>query len=460
MRIIGILIYNLILYSALFAAVLCSPFIAWRIHRTGKYKKSLLRRLGIIAGDAPGIGPEDSVIWLHAVSVGETLATIEFQKKLKGSFPGHKLLFTVSTETGFAVAIEKCKSADAVLYFPMDFHFSINRFISRFDVRAVILTETEVWPNLIHILNKKNIPSFIINGRISDRSFKNYIKYSFIFGPVFAMITRCMMQSALDAERIISAGARPWSVSVAGNIKYDEISAYMSADLAGIYGRFGYRETDVLFVAGSVHPGEDREVVDAYLAVKERHPELKMIIAPRKFDKIGLLYDYLAARGVPYEKRSELAEKKAGPSEDVMVLDTVGELVRTYAMARAVFVGGSLVDTGGHNLLEAAVFKKPVIFGPHTHNFREMSSSFLESGAGILAENSRELASKILYLLELSDSGYGALSEKAYHEVAKRAGASDKIILCLQTSLNFVIIMRYYHLNLFVTILIVTQNFL
>jgi len=441
LRIISSLTYNLILYSALFASVLCSPFIAWRIYKTGKYKKSIMRRLGIVIDAAPGIGAGDRVIWLHAVSVGETLATIEFQKKIKDSFPDHKLLFTVSTETGFAVALEKCKSADAVLYFPMDFHFSIYRFISRFDVRAVVLTETEVWPNLLGILNKKNIPSFIINGRISDRSYKNYIKYSFIFAPVFAMISRCMMQSELDAERIISAGALSGNVSVAGNIKYDEISAYMSADRAGIYERFGYRETDVLFVAGSVHPGEDREVVDAYLSVKERHPELKMIIAPRKFDKIGLLYDYLGAKGVRYEKRSELAKKQTGPSEDVMVLDTVGELVRTYAMARAVFIGGSLVDTGGHNLLEAAVFKKTVIFGPHTHNFREMSSSFLGSGAGILVENSSELASKILYLLELSDDDYGRLSEKAYHEVAKRAGASDKIILCLQSSLNFVIIM-------------------
>lgn len=441
MRIISILIYNLILYSALFAAALCSPFIAWRIYKTGKYKKSLLRRLGIVIDDAPGIRRDDPVIWLHAVSVGETLATIEFQKKIKAAFPDHKLLFTVSTETGFAVAREKCKSADAILYFPMDFHFSIYRFISRFDVRAVVLTETEVWPNLLDILNKKNIPSFMINGRISDRSFKSYIKYSFIFAPVFAMINRCMMQSELDAERIISAGALPGNVSVAGNIKYDEISAYMSADRAGIYGLFGYRETDVIFVAGSVHPGEDREVVDAYLAVKERRPELKMIIAPRKFDKIGLLYDHLGAKGVRYEKRSELAKKQSGPAEDVMVLDTVGELVRTYAMARAVFIGGSLVDTGGHNLLEAAVFKKPVIFGPHTHNFREMSSSFLGSGAGILVENSTELASKILYLIELSDGDYGRLSEKAYHEVTKRAGASDKIILCLQSSLNFVIIM-------------------
>lgn len=441
MVIFSLILYNIILYSALAAAVACSPFIAWRIYTTGRYRKSLFRRLGFIQDPAPGIPAGSLVIWLHAVSVGETLATIEFQKKLKAAFPGHKLLFTVSTETGFEVARSKCKSADAVLYFPMDFHFSISRFMARFDVKAVALTETEVWPNLLRALHKKNIPSIIINGRISDRSFASYMKYSFIFRPVFAMLARCLMQSPLDAERIIAAGARPERVSVAGNIKYDEIAAYVTADRAAIYERFGYGRADEIFVAGSVHPGEDRAVVDAYLAVRERRPGLKMVIAPRKFDRIGLLYDYLAEKGVEYEKRSELAKSSARPSSAVMVLDTVGELVSAYAMAKAVFIGGSLVDTGGHNLLEAAVFEKPVMFGPHTHNFKEMSSSFLESGAGILVRDAVELAEKTLYLLELPEAGYRELSARAYNEAAKRSGASDKIILCLQSCLNFVIIM-------------------
>ncbi|HOD41050.1 MAG TPA: glycosyltransferase N-terminal domain-containing protein, partial [Candidatus Wallbacteria bacterium] len=139
MRILSILVYNLILYSALCAAALCSPFIAYRIFKTGKYRKSLMRRLGFIIDASPGIAPGDKTIWLHAVSVGETLATIEFQKKIKTAFPDYKLLFTVSTETGFAVACEKCKSADAVMYFPMDFHFSIYRFMARFNVKAVVL---------------------------------------------------------------------------------------------------------------------------------------------------------------------------------------------------------------------------------------------------------------------------------------------------------------------------------
>ncbi|OQA79635.1 MAG: 3-deoxy-D-manno-octulosonic acid transferase [bacterium ADurb.Bin243] len=441
MRILSILVYNLILYSALCAAALCSPFIAYRIFKTGKYRKSLMRRLGFIIDASPGIAPGDKTIWLHAVSVGETLATIEFQKKIKTAFPDYKLLFTVSTETGFAVACEKCKSADAVMYFPMDFHFSIYRFMARFNVKAVVLTETEVWPNFLNIMQKKGIPSFIINGRISDRSYASYLKYSFVFRPVFSLITRCLMQSKLDAERIILAGAVPERVSVAGNIKYDEITAYMSADRRAIYEKFGYAESDLIFVAGSVHPQEDRIVVDSYTAVKKTHSGLKMIIAPRKFDKIGQLYEYMDKKGVRYEKRSDLIKSGSKPAGDIMVLDTVGELVKTYAMAKAVFIGGSLVDTGGHNLLEAAVFEKPVIFGPHTHNFKEMSAGFLESGAGILVRDTDDLAREIKRLLELPETGYKELARLAANEVTRRTGAADKIILCLQSSLNFVIIM-------------------
>jgi len=215
----------------------------------------------------------------------------------------------------------------------------------------------------------------------------------------------------------------------------------MSADRKAIYEKFGYAENDLIFVAGSVHPNEDRIVVDSYTAVKKTHPELKMIIAPRKFDKIAMLYQYLDKIGVLYEKRSDLIKSGSKPAGDVMVLDTVGELVKTYAMAKAVFIGGSLVDTGGHNLLEAAVFEKPVIFGPHTHNFKEMSAGFLESGAGILVKNSDELAGEIKRLLELPENSYKQLSSLAVNEVTRRVGASDKIILCLQSSLNFVIIM-------------------
>jgi len=411
------------------------PYLLFRMVFTGKYRSSFFRRLGFFI-DVGAIKKDDRVIWLHAVSVGETLATVGFQKKLKEAFPGFKLLFTTTTETGYRIALEKCKSADAVVYFPLDFHFSLRRFLSRFDIRLLVLTETEVWPNLIGALKKKGVPVAIINGRISDRSFKNYLRFSGVLSGTFAAIDKCLMQSEIDAGRIKSIGATPENVAVTGNLKYDEIAPYMQMNASEIYNAFGFKHDDMIFVAGSVHPGEDKTVIDAYLKVRSKHAALKMIIAPRKFDKIDGLYRYLDELNIKYEKRSEIIKMKRSPSENVMVLDTVGELVKTYAMAKIVFVGGSLVDVGGHNILEAAVFKKPVIFGPRMHNFREMSESFVGSGAGFMVSDGSQLAETMQKLIEIDEKAYLNLSSRAYSEVTRMAGATSRNIFILQTLLN------------------------
>lgn len=405
---------------------------------TGKYRHSFFARLGFFKNDS-SIKKDDPVIWLHAVSVGETLATIQFQKLLKEKFPGYKLLFTTTTETGYKIAREKCSSADAIFYFPLDFQFSIYSFIDKFNVKLLVLTETEVWPNLLRILKSRNIPSAIINGRISDRSFKSYLSFSFIFRPAFSLLDRCLMQSGEDASRIVKIGARPEKTVIAGNLKYDEIKVYMSSKLSDIYAQFQYAPDDVIFVAGSVHPEEDRIVVDAYInfcdeiSKRGKRETVKMIIAPRKFDKIAGLFSYLNEKGVEYELRSELIKSQKPCSKNVMVLDTVGELVKTYAMARIVFVGGSLVNTGGHNILEAAVFKKPVIFGPNMHNFREMSESFLRSGAGFMVKDGAELLKTMLFLFDMDENSYRNISEISFNEVTARTGAAEKNIFHLQS---------------------------
>jgi len=443
--------YNFIIYAGFLFYI---PFLLFKMAATGKYRHSFFARLGFFKNDS-AIKKDDPVIWLHAVSVGETLATIQFQKLLKERFPGYKLLFTTTTETGYKIAREKCSSADAIFYFPLDFQFSIYSFISKFNIKLLVLTETEVWPNLLRILKNRNIPSAIINGRISDRSFKSYLSFSFIFRPAFALLDRCLMQSGEDAARIVKIGARPEKTVIAGNLKYDEIKVYMGVKSDEIYAQFKYRPEDIIFVAGSVHPEEDRVVIDAYKnfcdeLLKRRNdgsetnneikPEngagggpVKMIIAPRKFDKIDGLFAYLNEKGIKYERRSDLIKSQKPCSESVMVLDTVGELVKTYAMARIVFVGGSLVNTGGHNILEAAVFKKPVIFGPHMHNFREMSESFLGSGAGFMVKDGAELLKTMLFLFDMDESSYRNISEISFNEVTARTGAAEKNIFHLQS---------------------------
>jgi len=432
---LGAIAYNFLIYIGFLFYI---PLLIFKMAATGKYRQSFFARLGFFKNDSP-IKKDDPVIWLHAVSVGETLATIQFQKLLKQRFPGYKLLFTTTTETGYKIAREKCSSADAIFYFPLDFQFSIYSFINKFNIKLLVLTETEVWPNLLRILKKRNIPSAIINGRISDRSFKSYLSFSFIFRPAFSLLDRCLMQSGEDASRIVKIGARPEKTVIAGNLKYDEIKVYMDAKLSEIYAQFKYTPDEVIFVAGSVHPEEDRIVIDAYknfcdeLSKRSETLKVKMIIAPRKFDKIAGLFAYLNEKGVKYELRSELIKSQKPCSESVMVLDTVGELVRTYAMARLVFIGGSLVNTGGHNILEAAVFKKPVMFGPNMHNFREMSESFLRSGAGFMVRDGAELLKTMLFLFDMDENSYRNISEISFNEVTARTGAAEKNIFHLQS---------------------------
>ncbi len=471
---LGAIAYNFLVYIGFLFYI---PLLIFKMAATGKYRHSFFARLGFFKNDS-SIKKDDPVIWLHAVSVGETLATIQFQKLLKERFPGYKLLFTTTTETGYKIAREKCSSADAIFYFPLDLQFSIYSFINKFNIKLLVLTETEVWPNLLRILKNRNIPSAIINGRISDRSFKSYLSFSFIFRPAFHLLDRCLMQSGEDASRMVKIGARPEKVVIAGNLKYDEIKVYMDAKLSEIYAQFKYAPEDLIFVAGSVHPEEDRIVVDAYKKFcdelsKRRNvrpetntkvkPEnkipknspngagdiadsqtsltedgtargpVKMIIAPRKFDKIDGLFAYLNEKGIKYELRSELIKSQKPCSENVMVLDTVGELVKTYAMARLVFVGGSLVNTGGHNILEAAVFKKPVMFGPNMHNFREMSESFLRSGAGFMVRDGAELLKTMLFLFDMDEDSYRNISEISFNEVTARTGAAEKNIFHLQS---------------------------
>jgi len=442
LNIISIVIYNFIIY---FGFMIYLPVLIFKMVKTGKYRHSFWNRLGF-GLEPKNIAKSDKTIWLHAVSVGETLATLEFQKALKEKFPEYKLLFTVTTETGYKIACEKCKFVDEILYFPMDFQFAVNSFLNKFDIKLFIMTETEVWPNLLRILKKRNILSAIINGRISDRSLINYRRFKFIFKSVFELIDGCYMQSDVDMARIIEIGAKKENTLNTGNLKYDEMLKYRDYNIDEVYEKFGYLKTDKIYVAGSIHPGEYKVIVDSALSLKAKQPDFKIIIAPRKFDKLEPLFAYLQEKNINYKKRSDILKKyeneyglkyeKDLRAPEFMILDTLGELVKTYAMARVVFIGGSLIEVGGHNILEPAVFKKPVIFGKYMHNFREMSESFIKSGAGVMVNDKNELETALNKYSDEFNPDYIKASNAAYLEVTGRTGAISKNILRLQSLLN------------------------
>lgn len=308
----------------------------------------------------------------HCVSVGETLATIPLLKKFLSEIDKN-VIFTVTTKTGYEVATQRLSSdVKKIFFFPLDFPFSVIRFIISFKVKAFIISETEIWPNLIYFSKIFKIPIIFINGRISDKSFQRYKKFrwflrSFIGYPNF------IMQNNEYKNRILALGADGNRVFVSGNIKYDQISEDKGVQRKDL----GINDNDIVILAGSTHEGEEKIIIETFLQLKTKYKQLKLIIAPRHPERFKDVENLFLSMKICYGKRSKSAEVK-----DVYLLDTIGELFSCYNVCDIAFVGGSLVDVGGHNILEPAYFGKPVVFGRYMHNFKDIRDEFLKNEAG------------------------------------------------------------------------------
>lgn len=373
-----------LLYSFLFtlAFVALLPYFAWQAFFKQKYLSNLGERLGRL----PAAWQADArpTVWLHAVSVGETLAAVPLLKALRARFPQHRLIVSTTTTTGQAVARSRIAEADGFCYFPFDWCFAVRRTLAAIKPRAVILMESELWPNFLAECRRQQIPVLVANGRISDRSFKRSLYARRLLKSLYRGVTRFLMQSALDAERAVALGAEPARVNVSGNLKYDIGAKEQSAQMTELAGQlaqiFGLHQTP-LIVAGSTSEGEEELLLAAFLDLRQT-PELaatRLLIAPRqpeRFDQVARLFE---ERRLNYTRRST-GSGQANAAQ-VMLLDSLGELAALYQLASVVFVGGSLAPKGGHNILEPALYAKPIIVGPHMENFREITQEFLRREA-------------------------------------------------------------------------------
>ena len=334
------------------------------------------------------------VIWVHAVSVGETIASFPLLKGLRARYPGHLLVLTNVTETGRSVAL-KSGLADLCLYLPFDYGFAVKAALGRVRPELIVLMETELWPNFIAAAAAMGIPVLLANGRISDRSFGRYLRVRFFFRPILQELSALCMQSALDASRITAIGAAPDTVHVTGNLKYDVPLVQPSLErVTELKGRYGIPEGAFVFTAASTHEGEDEPAIAAYQGLLAGGGSHFLILAPRHPERAPAVAELLVRKGLPFLLRSQLSGAALRPGE-VLLLDTVGELAGLYGASDLVFVGGSLVATGGHNPLEPASCGVPVLFGPHMENFREVASLFLSAGAGALVEDAAGLAAAV-----------------------------------------------------------------
>jgi len=386
---------------ALYSAVLGMGLLAYlpafltRRRRAG-YGHDLAQRFGRLGDGLPA----EPRCWVHAVSVGESAAAVPLVEAIHRRWPELGILVSTITPTGARIVADRLAGTAVHRYFPLDLPGPVRRALEAARPRFFIAIETELWPNFLRALARRRTPAMIANGRISDRSFRRYLRVRWLMRRVLADVSVFAMQSEEDARRIVVLGAPPERVVVTGNLKSDLVPETDAAD-AVWRERLGLGATDRLWIAGSTHRGEEAIVLDAFLRARARCPGLVLLLAPRHPERAGEVSELIRERGLAPARRSRLPEGRAPGA--VVVLDTVGELATLYALAEVVFVGGSLVPVGGHNVLEPAMRGKPVLYGPHTSNFRESALLLESSGGGLVVKDALELERELSRLLEDRD---------------------------------------------------------
>jgi 3-deoxy-D-manno-octulosonic-acid transferase len=390
-------VYSL-LVVAFFALV--SPWFLYQAIRYRKYVGSLSQRMGYLPVSFNMDGEQS--IWIHAVSVGEVLTARPLARDLRARYPRLRLFVSTTTMTGQAVARRHLPEVDEVFYFPFDLGLFVRRTLDLVRPRLFIMMETEIWPNLLHECRKRGVKTAIVNGRLSQRSYPRYrLVRGFMTGVMEDVDSFCV-QSEESARRFIDLGANPGRVTVTGSLKFDSLEMAAPAIQARARERvlryFRIPSGRPVIVAGSTMKGEEAAVLSAFRRVRSAMPNTLMILAPRHLERAGDVEQLCRQEGFKTVRRSELPID-AEPRADIVILDTLGELATVYQLATVAFVGGSLVPTGGHNVLEPAVFGKPIVFGPHMSNFAEIAQAFLANAAGVQVKGDWELADVMIALM-------------------------------------------------------------
>lgn len=363
-------------------------------------------------------------IVFYGVSVGEVIAIENLIKKTREKFPQINIILLTGTKTGQEIAYKKLgETCDFISYFPFDFPFCIKNMICKLKPDAVFVAETELWPNFANIMKKENIALYIINARISDRTYKSYKKLSFIFGSILKKYTAIYPQSKQDSDKLISIGANPQTTIVMGNLKFD-IKVPDTSALA-----FNKNPQDKIILAGSTHSGEDEIILNVYAQLKKEIPNLKLIIAPRHPERAENVFNLMSKTGFNCAKRSENADFS---QNDIILLDTMGELGKFYSVCDVAFIGGSFNKTGGHNPLEATIFNKPVVSGPSIHNFKDIYAILTSSDSGKVVKTEAELKNSLKMLLTDEDF-YKKASKDCEDVFEQNKGALDFVLNVLQS---------------------------
>src|SRR5512146_755170 len=369
--------------------------------------------------------PNKPVIWVHAVSLGEAVAVTPLVKELHRRHPDHRFVVSTVTETGREAVEQRLTGVAEHLYAPLDFPWVVSRLVTRLRPVLYVFVETELWPNLLRELQRRGVPAVMVNGRFSTRSFARQQ-----WGPVRAFyrtmlqrLSLCLMQSDRDVERIIALGADARVVRKTGNIKFDQPMP-PAAEPESIRASLGLQSGERLFVAGSTHPGEEEALVDCYRHLIMQVPSAVLLLAPRHIERVERMEAMVRERGLAVQRRSTVSSSPstAPPGPRVIILDSRGELASLYREAVVAYVGGTLIPIGGHNLLEPAVWAKPVLFGPYTDHCAEIASLLIEAGGGRRVMDATDLTRQVARLFGDRDECI-AMGQSARTVVEQNQGA-------------------------------------
>jgi 3-deoxy-D-manno-octulosonic-acid transferase len=424
-----------IVYSVLVLGVfvVASPWFLYQALRYRKYVGSLGQRMGYLPVSFNIDGDES--IWIHAVSVGEVLTARPLIVELRRRYPALRIFLSTTTLAGQQLARRNVPDVDEVFYFPFDLAPFVRRTLDLVKPRLFLMMETEIWPVLLDECQRRGVKTAVVNGRLSSRSFPRYRLVRAFMRRVMADIDRFLVQSDESARRFVELGADPARVVVTGSLKFD------SLDKPGASSRLRARDRVLRYfrlpasrpvvVAGSTMKGEESLVLSAFRRIRGAHPTALLVLAPRHPERFGEVEQLCRNEGWKTMRRTELAIDK-DPRADVVIVDTIGELATLYQLGTVVFVGGSLLATGGHNILEPAVYGKPIVFGPHMENFREIADGFVASGAAVRLDDARDLEETLMDLLG-DPVRRARLGAAARALVEANRGANDKTMAVLET---------------------------
>ncbi|OGP93514.1 MAG: hypothetical protein A2156_11510 [Deltaproteobacteria bacterium RBG_16_48_10] len=417
------------LYNILFTffLILYVPYSLLRSLFQKRLRELLAHRMGWIPS-LQGKRP----VWIHAASVGEVICSIPLFKKIKKEFPNLPVLLTTMTQTGNNTARRFIPEADGVLFFPFDHPFIIRRVVQRMEPCLLLIAETELWPNLLRFCGEMKIPVLLFNGRISKKSLKGYLSFKSLFRDCLKSISLFLMQTEEDQSRIIEIGAPPDRVRVMGNLKFDQTFPPVTQEEREVMAKsLGLQGGEILLIAGSTHAGEEEILLGLFKKLKTKTPTLSLILAPRHLDRLEEVEKILKKESLPWMRKTSLLRggKRSGQDQEnfpsVILLDTMGELMKLYSLGTLVFIGGSLVPVGGHNPLEPLAFKKCVLFGPYMFNFSEISRRLIENGAAIQVEGKEDLSFHLKHLLA-EEKTRREIGEKGYRFLQKHRGAAER----------------------------------